>query len=120
MGNKRDKISSTIGLRIRDFRNERKISQEQLALLAGIYPAYLGRLERGERCPTVETIYKICCGLKVSMAELLDFDVDIKPTTSEAKHRIEKAMSNLSDEEAIRLAEIIENIVSFKPEENKM
>lgn len=115
---KRDKISYTVGQRIKKFRTERKISQEELALSSGIYPAYLGRLERGERCPTVETIYKVCNGLKISMADLLDFNVDVKPTSDEAKHRIEKAMSGLSDEEAIRIAEIIENVVAFKSNEN--
>lgn len=114
MSFKRDKISYAVGQRIRKFRTERKISQEALALSSDIYPAYLGRLERGERCPTIETIYKICDGLKISMSELLDFDVDVKPTSEEAKHRIEKAMSGLSDEEAIRIAEIVENVLKFK------
>lgn len=53
------------------------------------------------------------------MSELLDFDVDVKPTSEEAKHRIEKAMSGLSDGEAIRIAEIVENVVKFKADENK-
>ncbi len=100
------------------YRTERKISQEELALLSDIYPAYLGRLERGERCPTVETIYKVCEGLKISMSDLLDFDVDVKPTSEEAKRRIEKAMSGLSDEEALRIANIVENVVMFKENEN--
>lgn len=116
---KRDKISYAVGQRIKMFRTERKISQEELALLSDIYPAYLGRLERGERCPTVETIHKVCEGLKISMSDLLDFDIDAKPTSEEAKHRIEKAMSSLSDGEAIRIAEIVENVVKFKADENK-
>ncbi len=116
---KRDKISYAVGQRIKKFRAERKISQEELALSSGIYPAYLGRLERGERCPTVETIYKICDGLKISMSDLLDFDVDVKPTSEEARHRIEKAMSGLSDEESIRIAEIVENVIKFKTDENE-
>ena len=89
MSFKRDKISYAVGQRIKMFRTERKISQEELALLSDIYPAYLGRLERGERCPTVETIYKVCDGLKISMSDLLDFDVDAKPTSEVAKRRIE-------------------------------
>lgn len=119
MSFKRDKISYAVGQRIKMFRTERKISQEELALLSDIYPAYLGRLERGERCPTVETIHKVCEGLKISMSDLLDFDIDAKPTSEEAKHRIEKAMSSLSDGEAIRIAEIVENVVKFKADENK-
>lgn len=114
MSFKRDKISYAVGQRIKMFRTERKISQEELALSSDIYPAYLGRLERGERCPTVETIYKVCEGLQITMSDLLDFDVDVKPTSEEAKHRIEKAISGLSDEEALRIADIVENVVKFK------
>lgn len=114
MSFKRDKISHAVGQRIKMFRMEQKISQEELALLSDIYPAYLGRLERGERCPTVETIYKICEGLKISMSDLLNFDIDVKPTSEAAKRRIEKIMSGLSDEEAVLVAEIVENVVNFK------
>ncbi len=119
MSFKRDKISYAVGQRIKKFRNERKISQEELALSSGIYPAYLGRIERGERCPTIETIYKVCEGLKISMSDLMNFDIDVKPTSEEAKRRIEKAMSGLSDEEAIHIAEIIENVVSFKTNDSE-
>lgn len=114
MGFEREKISYAVGLRIRDFRSERKMSQETLALTAGIHPAYLGRVERGEKCPTVETLYKICAGLKIPMSVLLDFDVDVKSTSDEAMHRIETALNGLTDDEAVRIAEIVENIVEFK------
>lgn len=110
----REKISYAVGIRIRDFRNERKMSQEALALTAGVHPAYLGRVERGEKCPTIETLYKICCGLKIPMSVLLDFDVEVKSTSGEAMHRIETAMKSLSDDEAVRVAEIVESIVGFK------
>lgn len=103
-----------VGQRIKEFRINRKMSQEELALASGIYPAYIGRLERGECSPTVTTLYKICGGLKISMAELLDFDVDVTPTSEQAMRRIEKAMGGLSDDEAIHIAEIVENIVGFK------
>ncbi len=110
----REKIAYTLGLRIRDFRNERKLSQESLALASGLHPAYLGRIERGEKCPTIETLYKISQGLKLPLAELLDFSSEVKPSSAEAMYRIEKAMSGLTEREAIRIAEIVENIVSLK------
>ncbi len=53
------------------------------------------------------------------MSDLLDFDVDVKPTSEEARHRIEKAMSGLSDEEAIRVAEIVENVLKFRTDGNE-
>lgn len=57
------------GNRIRQLRNERLISQEQLALTAGITPAYLGLVERGKRNATVRTIERICFALGISLAE---------------------------------------------------
>jgi transcriptional regulator with XRE-family HTH domain len=44
------------------------ISQERLALDAGIGRSYMGRLERAECSPTTETIYKLLPHLKVNFA----------------------------------------------------
>lgn len=115
----RERISELIGARIRDFRNNRKMSQEALALVSEIHPAYLGRVERGEKCPTIETLYKIATGLKVPLSELLDISAEIKPTSTEAIHRIETAIVTLSDEEAIQVAEIVEQVVAFKYRRNE-
>ena len=55
----REELSYKIGARIRDFRNARNMSQETLALNSGMHPAYLGKVERGEKCPTVDTLHKL-------------------------------------------------------------
>lgn len=110
----REKISYLIGIRIHDFRVQRKMSQEELALASDIHPAYLGRLERGEKCPTLDTLYKVSQGLKIPLPELLDISANIKPSHTEAMHRIQEALHPLSDEEAAEIAEIVEKIVLFK------
>ena len=114
MGVDRERISYLIGQRIHRFRMERKLSQEALALVSEIHPAYLGRVERGEKCPTIETLYKISNGLKIPLSELLCISSEVKPTATEALYRIETAMQNLSGEEAIEIAEIVESIIAFK------
>ena len=75
---------------------------------------YLGRVERGEKCPTIETLYKISKGLKIPLHELLDVSIEVKPTNTEAFHRIQIAMQCLSEEEAVEVAEIIEKLIAFK------
>ncbi len=112
----REKISYLIGQRIHAFRTERKLSQEALALASELHPAYLGRVERGEKCPTVETLYKISQGLKIPLSQLLDISSEIKPTSTEAMHRIETALLPLSEEEAVQIAEIVEKVAAFKYE----
>ena len=114
MENNRDKISSAVGQRIHDYRVRQKMSQESLAFAAGLHPAYLGSVERGEKCPSIETIYKISKGLKIPISALLDLDSETAPTQTEAIQRIALAMIDLSDEEAVRVAEVVEKMLSIK------
>lgn len=113
MNDKREKIAYTVGMRIRDFRVMKKMSQEALAFDSDIHPAYLSQVERGDKCPTIETIYKICLGLKISMSELMDFSLEPTPTSEEAVHRITLALSKVSADKAIRIANIVEEMVNM-------
>ena len=56
-----------VGEVIADFRKKKGISQEVLSGLADIARTHLSAIERGERKPTLETFYKICCALGVKM-----------------------------------------------------
>ena len=113
MGFEREKLSYTLGMRIRDFRTERKMSQENLALTSGIHPDFLGKLERGERCPTIDTLYKICTGLKIPMSQLIDFSIEPEPTSDEAVHRIKTALGKVSADKAVKIAQIVEEMVDI-------
>ncbi len=110
----REKLSYIVGMRIREIRNQRKTSQEALALNSGIHPDFLGKLERGERCPSVDTLYKICVGLKIPLSQLLDFDTELTPSCKAAKQRICAALNELSDDEAVAIADIVDDVISFK------
>lgn len=59
----------SIGERLKEFRSQYTLSQEQLALRAGITTAYLGQIERGEKNPTVVTVGKICAALGISLSD---------------------------------------------------
>ncbi|HYG33432.1 MAG TPA: helix-turn-helix transcriptional regulator, partial [Clostridia bacterium] len=48
-----------LGERIRDARKAKKLSQEDLALQAGIATSYMGGVERGERNPS----FKVLCAV---------------------------------------------------------
>ena len=112
----RNHISCIIGDRIRQFRLIRSLSQEELAFASEINPTYLGRLERGEKCPTADTLYKISLGLKIPLFELLNIPSALEPTNNEALFRIMNALEGLSVYEMIEVAEIVEKIVALKQE----
>ncbi|WP_332532860.1 helix-turn-helix transcriptional regulator [Massilia sp.] len=59
-----------LGGAIRRLRMEREVSQEHLALLAGVDRSYLGRVERGDNNPAALTIIKISVALGVTTADL--------------------------------------------------
>ncbi|RWO81055.1 helix-turn-helix transcriptional regulator [Mesorhizobium sp.] len=60
-----------IGWNLRKFRVARGLSQERLALEAGIDRSYVGRVERGSENVTITTLELIAAVLQVSIASLL-------------------------------------------------
>ena len=58
-----------VAKRIRELREERKMTQNALAYQAGVSPTYIYQLERGEKNPTIEYIDNICWGLGITIEE---------------------------------------------------
>ena len=72
----KQKVLRKIGERCIKFRTEKKLSQKELAAMAGVSPAYIGRVERGETCPNIDTLYKIANALEISLSELTNIEED--------------------------------------------
>jgi transcriptional regulator with XRE-family HTH domain len=66
-------VSKKLGKRIQKIRKDKKITQEKLALDAGLNRAYIGYIERGERNPSIQVVGKIAKVLKVPLYELFRF-----------------------------------------------
>lgn len=60
----------TLGTRIARLRRERNLSQRRLALAADVSPAYLSKIEAGERRPSVEVVRRFAPALGVSATYL--------------------------------------------------
>ena len=63
--------SKIVGKVISDFRKKKGISQEVLSGFADIGRTHLSAIERGERKPTLETLYRISVALDVKMSEII-------------------------------------------------
>ena len=61
-----------VGEAIAAIRKRKKISQEVLSGLSDIGRTHLSAIERGERKPTLETLYRLSRALNVSMSKLVD------------------------------------------------
>jgi transcriptional regulator with XRE-family HTH domain len=58
--------------KIKIFRNDKKLSQKELAEKAGVGRSYLSCLENGKRNPNTKTLSKIAAALNCKVGELID------------------------------------------------
>ena len=65
-------ISKTVGLKIRNLREKKGWSQEELAYEAGLHRAYIGHIERGEKNIGIQNLEKIAKTLGTTCAKLLN------------------------------------------------
>lgn len=66
----KDERCRILGLSIKRYREQKKISQEKLAELADIHTSYIGQIERGFRYPSLKVLFKIADALNVKLADL--------------------------------------------------
>ena len=57
---------------IRELRQERGWSQDELAARAGLHRTYIGTIERAEQSITVDSMEKLAAALNVKVARLLE------------------------------------------------
>ncbi len=62
-----------LGLKIKEVRKQRKITQEQLAEMLDLDVGYISKLEVGRNFPTIGTLEKIAEALGVELYELFRF-----------------------------------------------
>ena len=64
-------LTAILGRNVREARKQRGLSQEVLALDAGMKRSYLSDLERGTRNPSVKALGRLAAALGVEPASLL-------------------------------------------------
>lgn len=75
------------GQRVKQLRNEKKISQEKLSFITGFHRTYIGMIERGERNISLTNMAVFAKVFEMTISELLDFS-SINPTHSFKNYEI--------------------------------
>ena len=68
-------LQQKIGNRIRELRESKGISQQNLAAICNFEKANLSRIEAGRTNPTISTLYKISQALEITISELVDVEL---------------------------------------------
>ena len=109
-----DNISTQLGGRIRQYRNQRGLTQETLALNSGINVSFLGDVERGLKKPSIDSLEKLLNALGVTFLEFFDFETNVKPFKEcTALERINIKLRDRPDDEIEMIYNLIHQIVSF-------
>ncbi|MBA3723950.1 MAG: helix-turn-helix transcriptional regulator [Candidatus Levybacteria bacterium] len=66
-------IKVKFGNHLRKLREDRRLTQEELADKAGMHFTYIGQIERGLRNPSLVNLHKIAKALRISAGQLLPF-----------------------------------------------
>lgn len=101
------------GKRIKELRVERGLSQERVALNAGITPAYLGLVERGQRNATVNIVERICAAMNVT---LRDFFAESNDDTSldTIDKQVLAQLNGLSKEEKQACLQLLKDALALR------
>ena len=104
--------TSSIGKRIRKYREQRGWRQEDFAEKIGLSVTYTGMIERGEKVPKLETFINIANVLGVStdllLADVLTAKYEIKSS------EITDEISSLKPTERDRIYSVINAMIDFE------
>lgn len=92
-----------IGLRVREIRKARGLTQEQLAELLDRSVEAVSLLERGQVLPNFETLERLAERLDIALRELVDVSTDNNPRKTELLIRLTEIARTL-DEDHLRIA----------------
>ncbi len=73
-----DQPQPALGKAIRQLREERGMTQEALAHVAGVTVGHLSTIERGHSNPTWATVKDIAAALDANIAELAKFSLSLE------------------------------------------
>ena len=90
-----------IGLRMKELRKRKGLSQEKLAEKADTSPNYVSRLERGTENPTLDMMIKIETALDIELWEL--FDYRHKMPMKDLKNIVKRVTQDINDEKQLEI-----------------
>ena len=96
-----------LGLRIRQARAEKNMSQMELAEVCGLSVPYVSDIERGKKCFSVDILLRVAQALQISTDWLLQ--LDIPQTQYEYSAEAASLLSDCSPEEQAILLKLLQS-----------
>jgi len=107
-------IKKVVGDKIKDLRNGRSWSQEELADKANVSRSFMGEIERGQANATIESLEKITNALEITLE---DFFKNLQPSTDSKLALLMDKMNRLDVESLKDLLDFMETLYNWKHKE---
>ena len=107
-------IVRLLGVQLRRLREDRQLTQEELAELAGLNYKYVGRIELGKSDPGAYVLVRLAAALRVPIGELFE-TVRAVPAAESTTHRLSPADAEHIVDAVGSLTTLVNRILSRKP-----
>ena len=108
-------ITTMVGMRLRSYRQQKGMTQEELAEKAELHPTYIGQVERGEKNATLESIAKIAAALDVPLSQLFEkLDVGLQREGENIPLTCYEILASKSEVEQAQLLQVLLAVEEYK------
>ena len=97
MEESQEKVRMGLGRRIRELRNEKGWTQQELGNYAEVNYKFIGEIERGRQNPSFDILVKIATALDVELPELFRFEHEILDR-KEMEKRVDSIIKKIPDD----------------------
>ncbi len=98
-----------ISKRLKEIRKTKDVSVYRLSQLSGVSETHIRDLERGDRNPSIDTLYKLSVPLGISLPELLNETGDVSYLNEKEKTLVD-CFRHLSDDKADTLLAFLKTL----------
>jgi transcriptional regulator with XRE-family HTH domain len=103
-----------LGAQLRRLREDRELTQEKLAELAGLNYKYVGRIELGKSDPGAYVLVRLAAALRVPIGELFETAHPV-PAADSTTHRLSPSDAASIVDAAAGLTALVNRILTRKP-----
>ncbi len=104
------KAKKLFGLRIKEMRKNKNLSQELLSEKAEITAKYLSRIELGQHFPTIKTLINLAEVLKVELKDFFEF-AHKEESRKKLKDNLKSLIREADNDKLRLLAKIIRAVI---------
>ena len=103
-------IDKRIGVRLKQYRELKGLTQEQLAEAVGLSPGYISSIERAEKFPRIDKLIQILNTLEISADSIF---IDSLDCADELKaSQLEKRLNGISARDRKRILLVLETMLT--------